>query len=111
MSTDAFSYKRGARLPVRIVTLAGNGLSDLSSLDVGSILFVYRTIGVDERKTITATIFDSPTMKIRVDFGAIDSATLGKYQWHIEAQVGGLTMCFPEKGFYSFSITDQIEVV
>lgn len=107
MTTDAFSFKRGARLPVRIVTLSGNDLSNLDG--IASATFVYRAIGVDERKEIAATVYDSAAMQVSVAFGAIDVATEGKYQWQVEVDVGGLVMTFPEKGFYTFSITDNIE--
>ena len=106
---DAFSFKRTARLPIRVITLAGNGLSNLDGIDPGSVKFVYRQAGVEERKEIAGTVQDSAAMKVAIPFGAIDVATEGKYQWQIEVTVGGLTMCFPEKGFYTFAVTDNIE--
>lgn len=109
MSTtkDSFSFKRGARLPARIVQLAGNGLTSLDG--ISGATFVYRKIGISERKTIAANVHDSAAMQVSVAFGAIDVATEGKYQWQIEVDIGGLVMSFPEKGFYTFSITDNIE--
>lgn len=109
MTTDAFSYKRGMRLPARIITLTGNGVTTLAALDSNSIKFVYRKKGVVERKLIAATISDAAAMKIEVDFGTIDTATIAQYQWHVEAAIGGLVMAFPELGFYTFSVTDTIE--
>lgn len=108
MSTsDQFTFKKGARLPVRIFTLAGNGLANLDG--IAGADFVYRRMGVEERKTIAATVSDSAALQVSVAFGALDVATEGKYQWHIEVDVGGLVMCFPEKGFNTFSVTDNIE--
>lgn len=108
--SDAFSYKRGMRLPSRIITLTGNGLTSLTGVDPGSIKFVYRTQGTHERSVIVASVVDSPTMKIEVDFGAVNTGTIAQYQWHVEATVGGLPMAFPEKGFYTFSIVETIEL-
>lgn len=107
--SDAFSFKKGARLPSRTLTLSGNGITTLTGVD--SVTFVYRESGVTERRTIAAVITDAPNMKVRVDFGASDVAAIKKFQWHVEAVVGGLTMCFPEKGFYTFSVTEAIEAV
>jgi hypothetical protein len=109
MTADAFSFKKDARLPSRIVTLSGNGLADLSTIDANTMLFVYRLKGDTVRKTITATITSIPLMKIQVDFASIDTQNLGKYEWHIEAQITGKKMYWPEKGFYTFSVTDNIE--
>lgn len=109
--SDAFSYKRGMRLPSRIVTLAGNGLTTLDTVDPGSINFVYRTKAANERKLIAAVVVDAAAMKVEIDFGSVDTSVIAQYQWHIEATVGGLPMAFPERGFYTFSVTDQIEVV
>jgi hypothetical protein len=107
---DAFSFKKGARAPDRIVALAGNGVTDLSTLDSGSIKFVYRAAGVVERNEITAAIEgDATDLRIRIPFGAVDVDEIGKYQWHIEAAVGGKLMYWPEKGFYTFSVTENIE--
>lgn len=108
--SDQFSYKRGMRLPSRIITLSGNGLTSLDSIDANSLKFVYRRKGVTERKEIAAMVVDEATMRIMVDFGAVDTAVIAQYQWHVEATIGGLPMAFPELGFYTFSITDTIEV-
>lgn len=109
--SDAFSFKLGMRLPTRILTLAGNGLTSLATIDVGTIKFVYRKKGVAERNEIAATIFDSAKMQIAVNFGTVDTDELAQYQWHVEAKVGGLLMAFPEKGFYTFSVTETIGAV
>jgi len=107
--SDAFSYKRGMRLPNRIITLAGNGLSNLDTVDPGSLNFVYRTSGfTGERKVIAAAISESAAMKIEVDFASIDTSVVAKYQWQVEATIGGLPLAWPESGFYTFSITDTI---
>jgi hypothetical protein len=105
---DAFSYKKGMRLPSRIITLAGNGVTSLAQLDVGSIKFVYRKKGVVERNEILATIVDAAARTISVDFGTVDTDEIAQYQWHVEARIGGLSMAFPEVGFYTFSVTDPI---
>lgn len=105
---DAFSYKKGMRLPSRFITLAGNGVTSLTQLDVGSIKFVYRKTGVAERNAIDATIVDAAAMRISVDFGTVDTDEIAQYQWHVEAKIGGLPMAFPEVGFYTFSVTDTI---
>lgn len=106
--SDAFSLKLGARLPSRTITLAGNGITSLDELDPGSIKFRYRKKGVVERNDIAAVIVDAAAMKIRVDFGAVDTDEIATYEWDIEATVGGLKMYFPEKGFYTFSVTGTI---
>jgi hypothetical protein len=105
---DAFSYKLGMRLPSRIITLSGNGLTSLDLIDPGSIKFVYRRKGVVERNEITATIVNSAKMQIAVDFGAVDTDEIAQYQWHVEARIGALPMAFPEVDFYTFSITGTI---
>lgn len=107
---DAFSFKRGASAPDRLVTLAGNNVTDLSALDGGTIKFIYRRAGVTELNEIAAAI-EGPTtdLVVRVAFDAINTETIAKYQWHIEAQVSGKKMYWPEKGFYTFSVTDNIE--
>lgn len=106
---DSFSYKKGMRLPSRFITLAGNGVTSLTQLDVGSIKFVYRKVGFPlERNVIDATIVDAAAMRISVDFGTVDTDELAQYQWHVEAKIGGLPMAFPEVGFYTFSVTDTI---
>lgn len=107
MAADLFSFKRGARLPTRTITLVGNGLTNLDGID--GVKFVYRTAGVEERKEIVASVADSAAMKVQVAFGATDVAVEAKYQWHVEVTIGGLIMCFPEKGFFTFSVTDTIE--
>lgn len=104
----AFSYKKGMRLPSRIITLAGNGVTSLAQLDSGSIKFVYRKKGVVERNEILATIVDAAARTIAVDFGAVGTDELATYQWHVEAKIGGLPMAFPEEGFYTFAVTDTI---
>lgn len=106
---DAFSFKRGMRLPSRIVTLVGNGLANLDSIDPGSIKFVYRKKGVVERNLITATVVSSTAMTIKVDFGTLDTDELARYEWHIEATIGGLGLAWPERDFYTFSVTETIE--
>lgn len=105
---DAFSFKKGMRLPSRTIVLAGNGVTSLAQLDPGSIKFVYRKKGVVERNEILATITDAAAMKVRVDFAALDVDEIAAYQWHVEATIGGLGMAFPERGFYQFSVTDTI---
>ena len=107
--SDAFSYKRGMRLPARIITLSGNGLTNLDTITPGSIVFVYRKKGTTTRTTIAASVVSSAAMTVRVDFGSVDTAVIAQYQWHVEASIGGLAMAFPEQGFYTFSITEQIE--
>lgn len=106
--TDSFSYKQGAQLPSRIVTLSGNDLANLDAIDVDSIKFVYRVVSKPERQEIVCTISDSATMKIEVDFSALDTDTIAQYQWHVEAKQDGLLMYFPEKGFFTFSVTENI---
>lgn len=107
---DAFSYKRGMRLPSRIITLVGNGVTNLTAIDPGSIKFVYRPKETNQRKEIAASVVDAALMKIDVDFGAVDTSVAAQYQWHVEATIGGLVMAWPEKGFYTFSVTETIEV-
>jgi len=107
--SDVFSYKRGMRLPSRIITLSGNGLTSLDTVDSGSVKFVYRRKGIAERIEISAIVIDEALMRIEVDFSSVDTGTIGQYQWHVEAKVGGLPMAFPERGFYTFSITETIE--
>lgn len=107
--SDVFSYKKGMRLPSRIITLAGNGITTLTELDPGSIKFVYRKKGVAERVEIAASIVSASAKTIEVDFGAVDTDEIAQYQWHVEATVGGLTMAWPERGFYTFSVTEAIE--
>jgi hypothetical protein len=110
---DSFSFKRGARLPVRVITITGNGLTNLDVID--SAKFVYRalvdSVPVEERREIAASVFDSDAMQVSVAFAALDVSVEGKYQWHIEVAVSGLLMYFPEKGFYTFSVTDNIEAL
>lgn len=108
MSSDLFSYKKGMRLPSRVLTLDGNGIASLAELDPGSIRFVYRKKGVAERNEITPTIVDAAARKIRVDFGAIDTNTIAAYQFHVEGMVGGKLLAWPERGFYTFSVTETI---
>ncbi len=104
---DKFSFKKGARLPSRELLLESVASFDLSA--ASSVTFVYRAKGVDERRTIAAVVTDAPGKRIRVDFGANDVATIGVYEWHVEAVFTGQTMCFPERGFYTFSVTDTID--
>lgn len=110
---DLFSFKRGIYGPARIVTLNGNGLTNLDGID--SVKFVYRTlvdgVPVEERNEIVATVHDSAAMQVLVTFSALDVDVEAKYQWQVEVVVGGVTMAFPEKGFYTFSVTDNIEAV
>lgn len=107
---DAFSFKKGATAPDRIVTLTGNGVTDLSTLDGGTIKFIYRTKGVAELNEIVAAIEGDPTnLQIRVPFGTVDTDVVAKYEWHIEAQQSGKKMYWPEKGFNTFSVTTTIE--
>lgn len=106
--SDAFSYKRGMRLPRRIITLAGNGLTTLSAVD--SIKFVYRKMGAVERNEIVAAVVDAAALTIEVDFGTVDTDEIAQYQWHVEVTVSGLVMAFPERNFYTFSVTATIEV-
>jgi hypothetical protein len=103
---DKFSFKKGAVLPSRELTLTSEATFDLST--ASSVTFVYRTQGTQERKTITAVVTDAPNGKIRVDFGAPDVATIGRYEWHVEAVFSGKTMVFPERDFYTFSVTATI---
>lgn len=103
---DKFSFKKGARLPSREMTLSSAAAFDLAQ--ASSVTFVYRTQGVIERRTIVAVVVDAPTKKVRVDFGDVEVGTIGKFEWHIEAVISGKTMCFPERGFYTFSVTDTI---
>lgn len=109
--SDAFSYKHRMRLPSRIITLAGNGVASLSELDPGSIKFCYRVKDSQaDRKLISATpIGDPADLQVQVDFAAVDTGTEAQYEWHIEATINGLTLAWPERGFYTFSITDTIE--
>lgn len=106
--SDAFSFKVGAQLPSRTMTLTGNGLTSLASIDANTMLFVYRPKGTATRTTIPATIVDAAAMKIQIDFGTVDTATAGSFDWEIEAQIGGKKLYWPEKGFYSFSVTANI---
>jgi hypothetical protein len=106
---DAFSFKKGVRLPSRTITLSGNGLTTLVGVD--QVVFVYRKKGVAERNEIIAVVTDAAAMKVRVDFGALDVDEIATYQWQCEAVVGGERMAFPEKGFYTFSVTENIEAV
>ena len=105
---DLFSFKKGARLPSRTITLVGNGLTTLTGID--NAKFIYRKSGVVERTEILAVVVDVDLLQIRVDFAALDVDEISKYQWHVEVTIGGLVMCFPEKGFYTFSVTETIEV-
>jgi hypothetical protein len=104
---DAFSFKRTARLPSREMTLKSAAAFDLAT--ASSVKFVYREMGVDERREIAAVTVDAPTKKIRVEFGDTDVATIARYEWHVEVVIGGKTMCFPESGYYTFSVTELIE--
>jgi hypothetical protein len=101
---DTFSFKKGARLPSREMTLSSAAAFDLTQ--AASVTFVYRTQGVAERKTIAAVVLSAS--RIRVDFADTDVSTIAKYQWHIEAVFTGKTMCFPERDFYTFSVTETI---
>lgn len=105
---QAFSFKRGARLPSREMTLTSSGTFDLAL--ASSVTFVYRKLNVVERNEIVATVVDAPTKRIRVDFGATDVDTVSVYEWHIEAVFTGKTMTFPEDGFFQFSVVETIEV-
>lgn len=40
----------------------------------------------------------------------LDVDVEARYEWHIEAVFSGELMCFPEIGFYTFSVGDMIEV-
>jgi hypothetical protein len=104
---DKFSFKKGARLPSREMTLTSESAFDLST--ASSVTFVYRRKGIDERIVIPAVIVDAPTKKIRVDFGDVDVATIGQYEWHIEAVFSSKTMVFPERGFHTYSVTETID--
>jgi hypothetical protein len=107
---DAFSFKRGASAPDRLVVLDGNDVTDLDALDGGTLKFIYRTAGVVELNEIAAAIEGPGTdLTIRVAFDTVDTETIAKYQWHIEAQLSGKKMYWPEKGFYTFSVTENIE--
>lgn len=108
--SDAFSFKRGAELPARVITLSGNGVTTLAAIDAGTLLFVYREKGVEtDRRTINAQIVDAAAMKVEVDFSSVDTATLGRYEWEVEGQIAGRKLYWPEKGFYTFSVTDNID--
>lgn len=112
---DLFSFKKGARLPSRSLKLKSHASFDLAQ--ASSITFVYRTKGVVERRTITVSVYGATSYdaeeklysaSITVDFGDSDVATIAKYEWHVEAVFSGKTMCFPEKDFYTFSVTEPI---
>lgn len=112
---DLFSFKKGARLPSRSLKLKSSASFDLAQ--ASSITFVYRTKGVVERRTIAVVVFGATTYdaeteqysaSITVDFGATDVATVASFEWHVEAVFSGKTMCFPEKDFYTFSVTETI---
>ncbi len=103
--TDKFSFKKGARLPSREMTLTSSTDFNLQTAD--SVTFVYRKKGVAERNTIAPVIL-SPT-KIRVDFGSIDVDEIAQYEWHVEAVFSSKRMDFPERSFFTFSVTETIE--
>jgi hypothetical protein len=104
---DAFSFKRTSRLPSREMTLKSAAAFDLTL--ASSIKFVYRALGGTGRNEIVAVVVDATANRIRVDFADADVATVGQYEWHVEAVFAAKTMCFPESGFYTFSVTEMIE--
>jgi hypothetical protein len=105
---DAFGCKRGARLPSREMTLKSSASFDLAA--ASSVTFVYRTMGVVERNEIVAVVVDAPTKKIRIDFADLDVDVEARYEWHVEVVFSSKRMDFPEVGFYTFSVTENIEV-
>lgn len=104
---DSFVFKRTSRLPSREMTLKSTAVFDLAA--ASSVKFVYRTLGVDERNEISAVVTDAPNKRIRVDFADLDVDTIARYQWHIEVMFTGKVMCFPEDGYFTFSVIDMIE--
>ena len=110
--SDAFSLKKGAGLPARVITLTGNGLANLDDVDTDGIKFVYRLkdrlVDAPTPVEIAATIVSSEARTILV---VIDGETMdvGRYEWHVRALVGGKAMYFPERGFYYFAVTETIE--
>lgn len=103
---DQFSFKKGARLPSRLIKLTSDAAFDLST---ASVTFVYRPIASTERRTIAAVLVAGTTDTIRVDFDATAVAVVGQFEWQIEAVFGELTMIFPEREFFTFSVTPTIE--
>jgi hypothetical protein len=87
------------------MTLKSTAAFDLTQ--ASSVKFVYRTMGGTGRNEIAAVVTSATA--IRVDFADLDVAVVARYEWHIEAVFTGKTMCFPENGYFTFSVIDMIE--
>lgn len=102
-----FTVKKTARLPSIELTLTSTATYDLAA--ASSVNFVYHPKGGTGRTIVPLVTVDAPTKKVRLDLGSADVAVLGAFSCHVEVTIGGKVMCFPQKGFDEFQVTDTLE--
>ena len=104
------NLKQGDRLPAlyAVLTDANGTPVDLTG---GTVIVKFKLIGggTGTEKGGTCTIVDAANGQVSYAWGATDTATPGDYNLEFVATLGGKQMTFPNEGYASMRIWDDLD--